>query len=162
MKGADFLERYGGTTDPVTRVEPGRTYTVRVAAAHAVYEHFRVRTFAELLGGAVTSEGRRLLLGELMYQSHASYSACGLGSEGTDRLVELVKEAGPARGLHGAKITGGGAAAPSLYSAGAGRTGRLQRSPAATPKRRGTSLTSSAAPRPARRRSGTSGSGRFK
>lgn len=27
------------------------------------------------------------MLGELMYQSHASYSACGLGSQGTDRWV---------------------------------------------------------------------------
>ena len=26
-----------------------------------------------------------------MYQSHASYSACGLGSAATDRLVELVR-----------------------------------------------------------------------
>jgi len=110
MLGADFLARYGGTTDPVTRVEPERAYAVRVPAAHAVYEHFRVRAFAELLGGdgGETTERRRELLGELMYQSHASYSACGLGSSGTDRLVELVREAGPARGLYGAKITGGG------------------------------------------------------
>jgi len=44
----------------------------------------------------------------LMYQSHASYSACGLGSAETDLIVRLVREAGPARGLYGAKITGGG------------------------------------------------------
>ncbi len=43
-----------------------------------------------------------------MYASHASYGACGLGSEGTDRLVELVREAGPESGMLGAKITGGG------------------------------------------------------
>lgn len=43
-----------------------------------------------------------------MYQSHASYTTCGLDSEGTDRLVELVREAGPDKGLFGAKITGGG------------------------------------------------------
>jgi L-arabinokinase len=109
MTGEDFLARYVGTTDAVTRVEPGRTYAVRVAAAHPVYEHFRVRAFAELLGGgAEGGERRRELLGELMYQSHASYSACGLGSEGTDRLVELVREAGADAGLYGAKITGGG------------------------------------------------------
>ena len=109
MKGADFLTRYGGTTDPVTRVEKGRTYAVRVAAAHPVYEHFRVRAFAELLdGGEDVNERRRELLGELMYQSHASYSACGLGSAGTDHLVELVREAGADAGLYGAKITGGG------------------------------------------------------
>lgn len=43
-----------------------------------------------------------------MYGSHQSYSACGLGSDGTDRLVELVRAAGPERGVFGAKITGGG------------------------------------------------------
>jgi L-arabinokinase len=43
-----------------------------------------------------------------MYQSHASYSACGLGSAATGRLVELAREAGAARGIYGAKITGGG------------------------------------------------------
>jgi L-arabinokinase len=108
--GAEFLARYEGTTDAVTRVDPARAYAVRTPAAHAVYEHFRVRAFAELLEGPApqTGERRRELLGELMYQSHASYSACGLGSAGTDALVELVREAGPAAGLYGAKITGGG------------------------------------------------------
>jgi len=53
-------------------------------------------------------EEMRVRLGELMYASHASYSACGLGSDGTDRLVALVREAGPRLGLYGAKITGGG------------------------------------------------------
>jgi L-arabinokinase len=66
-----------------------------------------VRRFADLLK-AVQHESRLALLGELMYQSHASYSACGLGSNGTDRLVELVRDAGAAAGLYGAKITGGG------------------------------------------------------
>ncbi|HZB46306.1 MAG TPA: galactokinase family protein [Pyrinomonadaceae bacterium] len=106
--GAEFLSRYAGTHDTVTRVVPTRGYAVRVPAAHAVYEHHRVRLFRELLGGADVGGERLRLLGELMYQSHASYSACGLGVEGTDRLVELVREAGPARGLYGAKITGGG------------------------------------------------------
>ena len=43
-----------------------------------------------------------------MYQSHASYSACGLGSDGTDLLVQLAREAGAPEGIFGAKITGGG------------------------------------------------------
>jgi L-arabinokinase len=47
-------------------------------------------------------------LGTLMYESHASYGQCGLGSRRTDRLVELVKSAGPGAGLYGARITGGG------------------------------------------------------
>ena len=107
MTGADFIERYHGTTDRVTQVCADRSYQVRVPTAHAIYEHDRVRRFADLLK-APNGESTLALLGELMYQSHASYSACGLGSNGTDRLVELVRAAGPAAGLYGAKITGGG------------------------------------------------------
>jgi len=49
----------------------------------------------------------------LNLQSHYSYSNCGLGSKGTDRLVTLVRQAmlDPKRDvatLFGAKITGGG------------------------------------------------------
>jgi L-arabinokinase len=43
-----------------------------------------------------------------MYESHASYGRCGLGSRGTDRLVALVRSEGLAAGLYGARITGGG------------------------------------------------------
>ncbi len=43
-----------------------------------------------------------------MSAAHASYGACGLGTDGTDRLVALCRAAGPAEGLYGAKITGGG------------------------------------------------------
>jgi L-arabinokinase len=43
-----------------------------------------------------------------MYESHESYSACGLGSSGTDRLVELIRASERESGLYGAKITGGG------------------------------------------------------
>jgi L-arabinokinase len=108
IDGASFLERYGGTTDLVTAVDPSRAYTVRAPAAHPIHEHFRVRLFRSLLEARHTDEERLRLMGELMYQSHASYSACGLGSGGTDRLVELVRRAGPEVGLYGAKITGGG------------------------------------------------------
>jgi galactokinase len=109
LDGATFLERYSGTTDGVTRVDPDRSYAVRAPTAHPIFEHHRVRLFRSLLGTTNLDEEHLRLLGELMYQSHASYSACGLGSSGTDRLVELVQEAGPGRGFYGAKITGGGA-----------------------------------------------------
>ena len=106
MRGSDFLERFGGTSDVATTVDPERVYPVRRPTAHPVFEHFRVRAFVRLLenGGLESAP----LLGELMYQSHASYSACGLGSQGTDRLVELSRALGPSRGIFGAKITGGG------------------------------------------------------
>ncbi|MEZ4615512.1 MAG: galactokinase family protein [Caldilineaceae bacterium] len=106
MKGVDFLATYGNTTDTVTTVEPLRTYAVLKPTGHPIYEHFRVRTFARLLEGDALANAEQL--GELMYQSHASYSACGLGSDGTDALVRLARKAGTARGIYGAKITGGG------------------------------------------------------
>ena len=107
MRGEDFLREYAGITDSVTRVDPGRLYAVRQPTAHPIYEHHRVRLFRALLE-ADPDEETLQLLGELMYQSHASYSACGLGSDGTDLIVEMVREAGPEAGLYGAKITGGG------------------------------------------------------
>jgi L-arabinokinase len=106
LTGAEFLARYGETTDTVTRVDPQRSYAIRQPTAHPIYEHFRVRTFANLLQGDVGANA--VQLGELMYQSHASYSACGLGSTGTDALVRLARRAGPQQGIYGAKITGGG------------------------------------------------------
>ena len=107
IAGGEFLARYGGTTDEVTRVNPERIYPVLKPTAHAVYEHSRVRAFADLLR-APAGARRNEQLGELMYQSHASYSACGLGSVGTDLLVRLVRDLGGSHGLYGAKITGGG------------------------------------------------------
>src|SRR5262245_19631119 len=107
IEGAGFLYRCKGTTDAVTRVASERSYAVRVPTAHPIYEHHRVRLFAELLRGEINEE-RMKLAGELMYQSHASYSACGLGSEATDRIVELARGAGTGQGIYGAKITGGG------------------------------------------------------
>jgi len=107
LRGDEFLARHGGTTDSVTRVDPAQTYAVRQPTAHPIHENARVRRFATLLE---TDPGEPALgeMGELMYGSHASYSACGLGSDGTDLLVELVRAAGPDAGLYGAKITGGG------------------------------------------------------
>jgi L-arabinokinase len=139
LRGADFLTRYGGSADAVTRVEPERVYAVRAATVHPVYEHSRVRSFAELLRQPLTTASCERL-GELMYASHASYSACGLGSEATDRLVSRVREAGAARGFFGAKITGGGcggtvavlgrrgadiAAIAAAFAAGAGFSPRV-------------------------------------
>ncbi|HJQ22003.1 MAG TPA: galactokinase family protein [Gemmatimonadaceae bacterium] len=106
MHGRDFLARFSGITDATTRVDPARTYAVRRATAHPIGENDRVRRYRELLERGASTDAERRAMGELMYESHASYSACGLGSSGTDRLVELVRAAGEA--LYGAKITGGG------------------------------------------------------
>jgi len=107
MRGSEFLRRFGGTTDTVTRVDPERTYTVHQPTLHPIAEHDRVREFASILASEL-DDAAMSRLGELMYGSHESYSACGLGSDGTDLLVQLVRQAGPQSGLYGAKITGGG------------------------------------------------------
>lgn len=107
ISGRLFLAQFDGTTDSVTTVQPEREYPVLRPTVHPIYEHFRVQAFAELLTSNMP-ERKLQLLGELMYQSHASYCACGLGSAGTNRLVELVRQFGSSHGLLGAKITGGG------------------------------------------------------
>ena len=106
MTGDEFLARYGSTTDSVTAVERGRRYQVRAPAAHPVYERQRAEKFRGLLRESAADARRHL--GELMYESHAGYAQCGLGSKGTDLLVALVRAEGPAAGLYGARITGGG------------------------------------------------------
>jgi L-arabinokinase len=106
MRGRAFLDRHASTHDGVTRVDPEVEYAVRVCTAHPVYENARVHRFAELLAQP-HSDARDLELGRLMYEAHASYGACGLGSHGTDRIVALARAAAPA-GIFGAKITGGG------------------------------------------------------
>lgn len=107
MRGDEFLSRYGNTTDSVTSVNPSKLYAVRQPTQHGLYENFRVRAFAQLLQSEA-NQRRNELLGELMFQSHASYSLCGLGSEATDLIVELARRVKGENGLYGAKITGGG------------------------------------------------------
>ena len=110
LSGDEFIVHYGGTTDHVTKVERERRYAVRAPTEHAIYESSRVTKFAELLDKQAvrSSLGDKMAMGELMYASHDSYSACGLGSHGTDLLVGLVRSYGADQGLFGAKITGGG------------------------------------------------------
>eukprot|EP00958_Prasinococcus_capsulatus_P007434 scaffold695_cov384-Prasinococcus_capsulatus_cf.AAC.15 len=110
--GSVFLSQYSTHGDHATSIDPQRTYSVRVPTKHPIFENNRVKCFEQLLR-APASEDQMKMLGELMYQSHVSYSMCGLGSDGTDRLVELVRRAsqkkkGPNEGLYAAKITGGG------------------------------------------------------
>ena len=107
MNGREFIQKYQSTFDAVTEINPELDYNISNPAAHPIYENYRVHSFAELLKTPIT-EKTCAGLGELMYLSHESYSACGLNSSGTDRLVEFTKQIGSEKGLYGAKITGGG------------------------------------------------------
>jgi L-arabinokinase len=112
--GQAFLDRYGPTIDPVTRVEPDVTYAVQHATDHHVLEARRVRRFCEFLEQAAAEPAGRQRnaaldrAGHLMYASHLSYTNDAmLGAPECDLLVQMVREREHA-GLYGARITGGG------------------------------------------------------
>lgn len=106
IDGDKFLQRYHGTTDPISQIDRTVRYNVKASTEHAIYESARVKEFARLLAADLTDQNLEIL-GELMFKSHDSYSACGLTEPRTDRIVELVRQNRP-QGLYGARITGGG------------------------------------------------------
>ena len=128
ITGQEFTDRFGRLPDTVTRVEMEAIYHPRACAEHPILENYRVHQFAALMQIAELRKGERPIeqsqslagiaedrellqqAGSLMYESHASYGdRLDLGSPETDMLVSLVREQGAAKGLYGAKITGGGA-----------------------------------------------------
>ena len=112
MNGGAFLWKKLDWHDPATSVKIKKNYAVRTCIRHPIEENMRVHLFKELLSKFSTKKAEREthyhLLGELMYQSHLSYSDCGLGSEATDAIVDYAREQGPSKKVFGAKITGGG------------------------------------------------------
>lgn len=110
LLGAEFVARYGGTVDEATTVDPAVTYRVRSAATHHVLDNERSRRFLAALEAAGGGDPAPLrAAGELMLASHASYrDNVGLGAVEADAMVEAAMAVGPAAGVFGAKITGGG------------------------------------------------------
>lgn len=108
---AEFLDAHQFHPDPFTPLKPGVAYRVLANTKYAVEENQRVMSFAELSRGAAHTASKRAyeMMGEIMYRSHVAYSECGLGSAATDHLVSLCRSKGVAKGIYGAKITGGGA-----------------------------------------------------
>ena len=113
LTGMEFVEQFGETADPYAEIDPNVIYQVRACAQHPVEEHFRTRSFRQYLKVLAQSahpekETETLsLMGEAMFQSHASYGKVGLGHPRTDALVEEAQlQLG--KGIFGAKITGGG------------------------------------------------------
>ena len=96
--------------DPYTTIRPEVNYRVRACTRYAIEENQRIELFVELARGAESGDPKNAfrLMGDLMFQSHWSYSECGLGCEATDLLVELVRQECASGNLYGAKITGGG------------------------------------------------------
>jgi L-arabinokinase len=86
-------------------------YRVRACTRYAVEENQRIELFIELARGTALQPSLAAFrqMGELMLQSHWSYTECGLGALETDQLVDLVRKHRGDDLLFGAKITGGGA-----------------------------------------------------
>jgi galactokinase len=100
LDGAAFLDRWDGTDDPITTVDPHDTYPVRAATAFGVEEHLRsIRAQANLGVGDVGA------LGPILGASHAGYDAMGLGhpaaTTARDAALERV-------GVYAARSSGGG------------------------------------------------------
>ncbi len=111
ISGKDFLAQYKLSIDTVTNIDENKIYRPAVCGSHPVYENARVNEFKILLKSFKKQDDKQaslIQMGNLMMQSHESYSAVGLGNEYTDRIVEMIRDAGPARGVFGARVSGGG------------------------------------------------------
>jgi L-arabinokinase len=107
IKGSEFIEKYKTTTDSVTSIDPSSTYYIQNCTSHPIYENERVSHFKSLISEFNSDKRVLKQMGRLMYESHAGYSKCGLGSERTDEIIEMARQY-ESQGIYGAKITGGG------------------------------------------------------
>jgi L-arabinokinase len=111
ISGKDFLSQYKVSIDTVTNIDEDKSYRPAVCGSHPVYENARVNEFKGLLKNFKRQNDKQTTLiqmGNLMMQSHESYSAVGLGNEYTDKIVEMIRDAGPTHGMFGARVSGGG------------------------------------------------------
>ena len=113
MKGADFLDRYGGTVDALTEVEPQKVYGVRSRVEHSIYEHARVQRLIEHFKKASVNpqhlHHHLMEAGKLMYASDWSNRfRAGLGLPEVEQIVRSIRKVGVHGGLYGAKITSSG------------------------------------------------------
>lgn len=111
LEGSDFLDRFGETGDPLSRVQPGVVYKIRSRTEHHIYENARANEFVECLARWMRTNddsGLESVRG-LMHASHWSYGQrCGLGSVETDLLTNLIRQHGREAGIVGSRISGRG------------------------------------------------------
>lgn len=113
MSGREFLKIWRFVDDPLSKIDADTHYPVQAALRFPVEENARCQQAIALLsraggGSGIRSETALREAGNLMLQSHAGYSAMGLGSPETDRMVAALAKAGPVRGIYGARVSGGG------------------------------------------------------
>jgi galactokinase len=111
VAGSEILTTGSVHPDPFTTVRPEVNYRVRSCTRYAIEENHRIGLFIELVRGSVNTPTTSAFhqMGELMFQSHWSYTECGLGCKETDLLIDLVRKHRGDGLLFGAKVTGGGA-----------------------------------------------------
>ncbi len=111
ISGKEFIKKYGITIDTVTVVQPDVGYRPLAAAFHPVAENNRVHRFRDLIIQLGDQENKLSIMqemGSLMLGSHEGYSSVGLGEPVTQLIVDKVMGYGPAKGVYGARISGGG------------------------------------------------------
>lgn len=113
ISGTDFLREYGPLADEMSSLKPESSYNVAAALRFAVEENQRCHTILALLrgleSGGASHEAMTLeCIGEWLLQAHVCYNEIGLGCEETDQMVEAVMALGPAQGVYGARVSGGG------------------------------------------------------
>ena len=126
ISGRWFSKRYGKTADPLSVVDRARDYAVRSALRFPVEENFRVELAESLLrGGGDRLEQRLVQTGELMLESHAGYSALGLGAPETDQMIDALLSLGPEQGVYGGRTSGGGSGGTVVVLLKKGAVGKL-------------------------------------
>ena len=110
MTGRELRAQFPGILSQEHRFDEDSTtnYLVREATRFPIEENVRAQLFQNILQGlhncAIPRESGLQSLGELMGQTHAGYSKCGLGTGATSFLVDEMLNSGAI----GAKISGGG------------------------------------------------------
>jgi L-arabinokinase len=124
MRAADFIRTYGPLPESAGPLDGAAFYRVRTAVDHIIAEHEHAEQFLqameELDGGAADEPERQRTLqraGRLLLASHHSYRLrLDLSCREADWLVDKLMEAGPDKGIYGARITacGGGGTVMAL------------------------------------------------
>jgi galactokinase len=143
MRAGDFARSHGPISElpSATAEDQARLYRVRTAVDHLISEHEHAEQFLQALeeladlppagpGAMDETERQRILqrAGRLLLASHHSYRLrLELSCREADWLVDRLMEAGPERGVYGARITGqgGGGTVAALLARSAAATDAL-------------------------------------
>ena len=102
--GESFTRREASSID----IKDDTQYPVQQAFGYAVAENYRSGLASHILTNLAHNSKRRTvaLLGELMLQSHASYSRLGLSDSKVDELIDKIRDQGSDQGIFGGRVTG--------------------------------------------------------